>query len=58
MMRTPRQERKKSWLPMAIGILPSVSADGKWVVFTREAQRLSDIYRIHPDETGEERTNR
>ena len=28
---------------------PSYSADGKWVVFTKETAGLSDIYRIHPD---------
>jgi TolB protein len=33
---------------------PSVSADGKWVVFTLEKGGQSDIYRIHPDGTGME----
>ena len=28
---------------------PSYSADGRWVVFTKETAGLSDIYRIHPD---------
>ena len=28
---------------------PSYSADGKWVVFTKETAGLSDIYRVHPD---------
>ena len=34
---------------------PSYSADGKWVVFTKETAGLSDIYRIHPDGSGLER---
>ena len=28
---------------------PSLSADGKWVVFTSEHAGQSDIYRVHPD---------
>src|SRR5215472_3044095 len=31
---------------------PSVSLDGKWVVFTAEHQGLADIYRVHPDGSG------
>ncbi len=34
---------------------PSYSADGKWVVFTKETAGLSDLYRIHPDGSGLER---
>ena len=34
---------------------PSYSADGKWVVFTKETAGLSDIYRIHPDGSDLER---
>ena len=34
---------------------PSFSADGKWVVFTKETAGLSDIYRIHPDGSDPER---
>ena len=34
---------------------PAYSADGKWVVFTKETAGLSDIYRIHPDGSGLER---
>ncbi len=34
---------------------PTYSADGQWVVFTKETAGLSDIYRIHPDSTGMER---
>jgi TolB protein len=34
---------------------PSYSADGTWVVFTRETAGLSDVYRIHPDGSGLER---
>lgn len=33
---------------------PSVSLDGKWVVFTSEHQGLADIYRVHPDGSGVE----
>ena len=28
---------------------PSLSADGKWIVFTSEHAGQSDIYRVHPD---------
>jgi TolB protein len=31
---------------------PSLSADGKWVVFTSERGGQSDLYRAHPDGTG------
>jgi Tol biopolymer transport system component len=31
---------------------PSVSADGRWIVFTSEQAGQSDIYRVHPDGTG------
>ena len=34
---------------------PSYSADGKWVVFTKETAGLSDIYRVHPDGSDLER---
>ena len=34
---------------------PSYSSDGKWVVFTKETEGLSDIYRIHPDGSDLER---
>ena len=34
---------------------PSYSADGQWVVFTKETAGLSDIYRVHPDGSGLER---
>ena len=28
---------------------PSYSADGRWIVFTRERSGQADIYRVHPD---------
>jgi TolB protein len=31
---------------------PSLSADGKWVIFTAEHLGQSDIFRVHPDGTG------
>jgi Tol biopolymer transport system component len=31
---------------------PSISFDGKWVVFTDERSGQSDLYRIHPDGSG------
>lgn len=31
---------------------PSLSVDGKWVVFTSERKGSADIYRVHPDGTG------
>lgn len=31
---------------------PSYSADGQWVVYTREHAGQADIYRIHPDGSG------
>ncbi len=31
---------------------PTVSLDGKWVVFTAEHSGLADIYRVHPDGSG------
>lgn len=34
---------------------PTFSADGQWVVFTKETAGLSDIYRVRPDGTGLER---
>ncbi len=34
---------------------PTYSADGQWIVFTKENAGLSDIYRIHPDGSGMER---
>jgi len=37
---------------------PSVSLDGKWVVFTAEHQGLADIYRVHPDGSGLEQLTR
>jgi TolB protein len=40
---TPHQESEYS---------PSLSADGKWVVFTSEHAGQSDIYRVHPDGSG------
>jgi len=37
---------------------PSVSSNGKWVVFTAEHKGLADIYRVHPDGSGlEQLTN-
>jgi TolB protein len=37
---------------------PSLSADGKWIVFTSERGGQSDIYRMHPDgEALEQLTN-
>lgn len=37
---------------------PSVSLDGKWVVFTSEQNGLADIYRVHPDGSGLEQLTR
>src|SRR5579859_2362721 len=37
---------------------PSVSLDGKWVVFTAEHQGLADVYRVHPDGSGLEQLTR
>ena len=34
---------------------PSISYDGKWIVFTDEHAGQSDIYRVHPDGSGLER---
>ena len=31
---------------------PSITADGKWIVFTSERAGQSDLFRIHPDGTG------
>ncbi len=31
---------------------PSYSADGKWIVVTREKNGQSDIFRVHPDGSG------
>ena len=31
---------------------PSLTSDGKWIVFTSEHAGQSDLYRIHPDGTG------
>ena len=31
---------------------PSISPDGKWIVFTSERSGQADIYRVHPDGTG------
>ena len=31
---------------------PSLTPDGKWIVFTSEHAGQSDLYRIHPDGTG------
>src|SRR6266403_1574440 len=31
---------------------PSLSIDGKWVVYTSERSGQSDLYRVHPDGTG------
>src|SRR6185369_7038811 len=37
---------------------PSLSIDGKWIVFTSEIGGQSDIYRMHPDGSGiEQLTN-
>src|SRR5689334_15500343 len=33
----------------------SVSADGKWIIFTSERAGSADIYRVHPDGSGLER---
>ena len=33
----------------------SLSADGKWIVFTSERGGSADIYRVHPDGSGLER---
>lgn len=33
---------------------PSYSADGKWIVFTRETKGQADVYRVHPDGSGME----
>jgi TolB protein len=40
---TPHKENEYS---------PSLSADGKWIVFTSEQAGQSDIYRVHPDGSG------
>ena len=34
---------------------PSLSKDGKWVIFTSERNGSADIYRVHPDGTGLDR---
>jgi Tol biopolymer transport system component len=34
---------------------PSISADGKWVIFTSERDGSADIYRVHLDGSGVER---
>ncbi len=34
---------------------PSLSHDGKWVVFTSEGYGSADVFRVHPDGTGMER---
>lgn len=34
---------------------PSLSADGRWVVFTSQSDGSADIYRVRPDGTGMER---
>ena len=31
---------------------PSYSADGKWIVVTRERSGQADIFRVHPDGSG------
>ena len=31
---------------------PSYSADGQWIVFTRERNGQADLYRVHPDGSG------
>jgi TolB protein len=33
---------------------PSYTADGKWIVFTRENNGQADIFRVHPDGSGVE----
>jgi TolB protein len=33
---------------------PSFSADGQWVVYTADREGQADIYRIHPDGTGQQ----
>src|SRR5205823_3655430 len=41
--------------PVATEYSPSWSADGQWIVYTQERGGSADIYRIHPDGTGQER---
>ena len=36
---------------------PSLTPDGKWIVFTSERAGQSDIYRMHPDGLGLEATD-
>ena len=40
---TPHQENEYS---------PSLSADGKWIIFTAERAGQADLYRVHPDGSG------
>ena len=35
---------------------PTFSADGQWVTFTSERDGQAEIYRVHPDGTGLQRT--
>ena len=43
-------------LPLAgLDYSPSISADGKWVIFTSERDGSADIYRVHLDGSGLER---
>ncbi|HEX8766657.1 MAG TPA: hypothetical protein VF740_15920 [Candidatus Acidoferrum sp.] len=43
-------------LPLAgLDYSPSISAEGKWVIFTSEREGSADIYRVHLDGSGLER---
>jgi Tol biopolymer transport system component len=40
--------------PGSLEYSPSWSADGQWIVYTRERGGQADIWRVHPDGTGAE----
>ena len=47
---------EKPLLPLnGLDYSPSLSKDGRWVVFTSDRNGSADIYRVHPDGTGFER---
>jgi TolB protein len=48
--------QEKPILPLTgMDYSPSLSRDGRWVVFTSERYGSADVFRVHPDGTGLER---
>src|SRR5580692_6787650 len=49
-------QNERCLTPAALsGYNPSLSPDGKWIIFTSDQSGSADIYRMHPDGTSLER---